>query len=613
MNIKEILAENTRRNSALPAAADPQSGSGCCGTRVEVAHRGRKLFLPASMLADPCYSPALSPLDFEALRCRHDFEYWAWRCVRIHHKLTGALVPFALNAPQRRVLEALERQRLASLPIRLILLKARQWGGSTLIQNYMAWIQCVHKEGWNSLICAHVKNTSAAIRAMYSTMLANYPAELWQADVKPAFKACPGSVDTREIAGRGCTVTVSSSQSQEGSRGLNCAMAHLSEVAFWADSKTRNSTDYVRAVCSGIALLPYTLVAMESTANGTGNFFHREWLRAEQGASDKTAVFVPWYEIEIYRTPVADPAALWAEMDDYEKELWRRGLTLEMINWYHCKRREMESHDAMKSEFPTDAAEAFAHSGSGVFASAAVMRLRAGCSEPLLTGEVSGLSQTGAGAVREVRFMPDSTGQLKVWSLPRQGRCYVAAVDIGGRCDAADWSVIAVLDRTPGAVPEVVAQWRGHIDHDLLAWKAAAVAMFYNEALLVVESNTIECSATAGEGSYIFEQLDEVYPRLYCRDRSEPAVRYGFHTNRGTKAKIITELISAVRENRYVERCAQACDELETYRRLPNGSYAAAEGCHDDMLITRAIALYVTNDSPAVSGNPAELLHRPQW
>ena len=90
-------------------------------------------------------------------------------------------------------------------------------------------------------------------------------------------------------------------------------------------------------------------------------------------------------------------------------------------------------------------------------------------------------------------------------------------------------------------------------------------------------------------------------------------MRYGFHTNRGTKAKIITELISAVRENRYVERCAQACDELETYRRLPNGSYAAAEGCHDDMLITRAIALYVTNDSPAVSGNPAELLHRPRW
>ena len=318
------------------APYDPRRGVGCLGRRVRVSTPVEGLpsaLVPDEMRADKEYRAARSDsVAWRRLRCRYDFEYWAWRCVRIHHKLTGALVPFALNAPQRRVLEALERQRLASLPIRLILLKARQWGGSTLIQNYMAWIQCVHKEGWNSLICAHVKNTLAAIRAMYSTMLANYPAELWQADVKPAFKACPGSVDTREIAGRGCTVTVSSSQSQEGSRGLNCAMAHLSEVAFWADSKTRNSTDYIRAVCSGIALLPYTLVAMESTANGTGNFFHREWLRAEQGASDKTAVFVPWYEIEIYRTPVADPAALWAEMDDYENELWRRGLTLEMLS-----------------------------------------------------------------------------------------------------------------------------------------------------------------------------------------------------------------------------------------------------------------------------------------
>ena len=30
---------------------------------------------------------------------------------------------------------------------------------------------------------------------------------------------------------------------------------------------------------------PYTMIAYESTANGTGNFFHKEWLAAKKGQS----------------------------------------------------------------------------------------------------------------------------------------------------------------------------------------------------------------------------------------------------------------------------------------------------------------------------------------
>lgn len=604
-DINRIIAENTRRNSLLPEPADPASGRGCCGCREEVRLAGRSLFLPQTMLADPLYSQALTQLDFDALRCRHDFEFWAWRCVSITHKLTGALVPFALNAPQRRVLAELERQRLAALPIRLILLKARQWGGSTLIQTYMAWIQCVHKQGWNSLICAHVKSTASAIRSMYSTLLANYPGELWPEDSKPAFKAVAGSADTREIEGRSCCVTLSSSHSREATRGLNCAMAHLSEVAFWADTKGRSAAGYIRAICSGIALQPLTLVAMESTANGRGNLFHREWERAEKGLSDKIPVFVPWHDIEIYRTPVADPLSLWQAMDEYERGLWDKGLTLEMINWYHCKRREMESHAAMKAEFPTTPAEAFAHSGSGVFASAAVDRLRAACTLAPQLGDIVGLAPTGPEAVKSVHFVPDpEEGLLSLWRAPMPGHSYVAAVDVGGRSEGSDWSVIAVMDRTPGAIPEVVAQWRGHIDHDLLAWKAAAVAKFFNTALLVVESNTIESSHEAGQGTYILEQLDEVYPRLYCRSRSASSVRYGFHTNRATKSCIIAALISAVREGTYIEHSPEACSELEAYRLHPSGNYAATPGCNDDILITRAIALYVDPDTPLTTDTP---------
>ena len=69
-----------------------------------------------------------------------------------------------------------------------------------------------------------------------------------------------------------------------------------------------------------------------------------------------------------------------------------------------------------------------------------------------------------------------------------------------------------------GGVPEVVAQWYGHIDHDLLVWKSAQIASYYNKALLVIESNTLETEDTDGEHTeYILETLNGVYPNLYSR------------------------------------------------------------------------------------------------
>ncbi|MBR5241403.1 MAG: hypothetical protein IKW05_05650, partial [Muribaculaceae bacterium] len=61
--------------------------------------------------------------------------------VRIKNKMGDGDIPFKLNRPQRRLLAEMEEMRIKGKPIRIILLKARQWGGSTLVQIYMAWIQ----------------------------------------------------------------------------------------------------------------------------------------------------------------------------------------------------------------------------------------------------------------------------------------------------------------------------------------------------------------------------------------------------------------------------------------------------------------------------------------
>lgn len=626
-NIHEIVVENARRNALINLEYCPVRGIGCTGERVECyspVSKGTE-FIPKTMYdSDKFHMVKENAQAWRRLRICHDFEYWAATCCTIKDKRTGCDVFMRLNRPQRRVLAIMEQQRMVGEPVRLIMLKARQWGGSTLVQVYMAWIQLVHKRSWNSLICAHVKDTAATIRGMYSKILSDYPADVWDEDgvCRPEFRVYERSTNIRYIPGRDCRVTLGSAEKQDSVRGGDFAMAHLSEVAFWGDTTRHSPEGFVRAICGSIMREPFTLIVMESTANGTGNFFHAEWLRAcSADGSDKIPVFVPWYEIELYSKPVGDVEALWSSLDSYERGLWHKyGCTLEQIAWYREKRREYPTRQLMAAEYPTDDVEAFANTGSSVFPAECVAELAKGCMLPLCLSEVLCNSDDMwlRGQLQEIA--DDGRGTLSVWKLPDSGsenyrNRYVVAVDVGGRSDKSDYSVILVLDSAPcGGVPEVVAQWRGHCDHDILTKRAALMGRWYGEALLVVESNTLESSGSDGEtGLSLLAELAENYPNMYhreCYDREYsadlPGIRVGFHTNRATKSLIITNLIAMVREGTYVERDAGMINELSVFEYKVNGSTGAKDGCHDDRLMTRAIALHVARRQcrqfPVMSG-----------
>ena len=169
-NMAEVLAENQRRLEAMARDRyDPLAGVGCWGDRVDV---GGNLVPRAVLEQRPDYA-SLPGLEQERIRIGEDFEYWCARCVTIKDKQSGRNVPLILNRPQRRLLAVMENQRAAGRPVRVILLKARQWGGSTLVQMYLAWMQLVRHRGWNSLICGHLHATSKGIKRMYNLLLRN--------------------------------------------------------------------------------------------------------------------------------------------------------------------------------------------------------------------------------------------------------------------------------------------------------------------------------------------------------------------------------------------------------------------------------------------------------
>ena len=118
--VADMLQENDRRNHIIQQPFNPSTGEGAPLPRTRVLisdYSPSSLFLPDSMMDDDRVSRIIicgsisnyarlvhitkeeAMEEFEVLRCRHDFCYWAWRYVRIKPKDGGDDIPFSLNRP----------------------------------------------------------------------------------------------------------------------------------------------------------------------------------------------------------------------------------------------------------------------------------------------------------------------------------------------------------------------------------------------------------------------------------------------------------------------------------------------------------------------------------
>lgn len=566
------------------------------------------------------YMANLLYTEFCVQRFQYDFEFWAYSTAKISPKGGGDDISFFLNRAQRIYLTTLEKLRMSNQPINIILLKARQWGGSTLTQIYMLWIQIVHKKNWNSVICGDVESQSNIVSGMLSKVVEKYP--LWATNgVKLETKPFEGSSKTRQIQFCQCLYSVGSAQKPDSLRSQNISMAHLTEVGLWKETKGKKPEDLVQSIFGSINDGPYTVKVLESTAKGVGNYFHRTWLKAIKGENDFTPVFIAWFMIDMYSAYIGQKnyRSFIESMDEYEMYLFELGATLEAIAWYRKKKKSMEEEWRMCSEYPSDPKEAFQSTGRPYFPRQYVEQARKTCMEPAFYGEFVGASTKGKAAFDNLHFVEmkrkkDSKDNiLQVWFLPDKisylyKERYVVSVDIGGTGEKSDPSSIKVFDKLPmieGGVTEVVAEWHGHIEHDLLIWKAAQIAYAYGNALLVVESNTLETEGTEGDNfEYVLDEIVDFYYNLYSRTSADQIkqgapVKYGFHTNPSTKPMVLNFLKSAMRDCLYIERSLETTFECDQFEIKEDGKKTGAvEGCHDDRVMSTSIGLYVCYKTP---------------
>ena len=665
--VKEMMNENARRMAEVNAKFNPVTGECSIGQRKKVVIEDYPLqvqYLPLSMMKVPLVAKIVKAgsvrsflcdtlkveyseeerekviKQFVRIRCRHDFPFWAILYVFIKNKGGGEDVHFRLNRPQRKLIASFEEMRLAGMPIRIVLLKARQWGGSTATQLYMAWLQLIHRVGLNSLIVGHVKDASNEVKDMFDRMIKAYPIDMLYGigeafnEKEPKIVGVGNSGNIHRIPQRKCKIKIGTAEKPDSARGGDYNLVHCTEVGLWKKTEGKSPEDIVRSACSGVLLRPYTMIVYESTANGMGNYFHQEYMAAKEGKSQFSTLFIAWFEIEQYMLDFNKKSeehfqseehfAQWlynnrnsVDVDSSREEpgvylwrLWNMGATLQAIAWYVQERSKYANHADMASEYPSDDIEAFSFSGRKVFNIEDVERMYATCKPPKWVGEIYGRTDEGEEALENLRFRKEQNGRLCVWQDVERDDTeeitdrYLVVVDVcKGQTKNADFADIIVIDRIymmDAELPVVVAEWHGHIDMDRLAWKATQIAEYYNHALLVIESNTLETNNTKGEAEYILTLIHDVYgDQLYARKQSAEDIRegaprkYGFHTNVLTKKVIIHNLKAIIRESLYVEREIECVKEYATYIENEEGGFEAMAGCHDDRLMTRAIGMQV--------------------
>jgi hypothetical protein len=673
VNVKDIIRENSLRNEKIKKPYNPVTGEGCYGDRVCLKIQDMPcpvLYLPKAMMDnevcrlldkhrsvkkifqinreeynEDTYSRFW--VNFSELRIKYDFEYFACLYEIIEHGESHEDIPFRLNRAQREFLSILEDMRTNDIPIRAIVLKARQLGLSTEIQLYMYWIQAVHRQNRHSVICAHEMPASLTIRAMYDKVIRNMPQIRGEKYTLVPFQ---GSQNIKYVPERGCRITVGTAERPESIRSQNPAMAHMSEVALYPNTTKRGISRLIASIIGPVKRTPYTMIVYESTANGVGDYFHGEWKRSRGGKSAFVPVFLPWYYKEEYSAPLngsyfdhsgktvkGNMEDFVATLNEYEENLFfvHKDCTLENINRYRGKNSEMSSDEIMRQEFPSNDVEAFQDSGLPVFRSGHIEKQRKNCRLPIAVGYLRGDGSPEIATVdtkkrktilSNIRFEEDKDAlsglgspdpvirekkereKLKIWGFPDRemkiSNRYVVVFDPQkGLSKQADWGIISVFDRywmMYDGKPEIVAQWRGKIDKSITVWIAAQIAAYYNNALLVIESNTYDTDKDKDEddSEFIFNTIADYYGNLYSRTPADrikegiPAV-YGWHTNRKTKTAAIANYVDMLREEGYIEHEEGALDEALVYEKKANGKYGAKEGDHDDIIMTRMIGCYV--------------------
>jgi hypothetical protein len=551
-------------------------------------------------------------------RLATDYLYYAPRCHKIVNK-QGQLVPFKLNESQIYVHKLLKKELERKGYIRAIMLKCRQWGGSTFVESWF-YHKISYRKGKRAVIMTEADLSRDNLFSMVKTFHENAPASVRPQTLRSNEKAL--IFDTPKgspVVGLKSRYDVKTCESK-GGLGITTHYIHLSEYAFFKDSALNTVAGLLESVPSEYPAILGTQVIMESTANGVGGIFYNTWKDSEAQEAkgkepDYLRIFIPWFYHSQYSKVLTNEQKqeVINGLDDDEKWLLKQELpsgamvSYEQLAWRRWKISTMSApmgytkEEFFRQWYPATANEAFIYSGKQVFPVSDLRKAEEDCFEPLFVGDFN---------MHNGRFEIEAKGMLKIWEKPIPGVKYVIGADVAEGLIQGDFTGCDVLKLPYG---EQVAQIHGKIDPDTFGEILNFLGRYYNKALMGVEANnhgltTITTLKKANYSNlYQREKLDSV-------GQGKKQKQAGWLTTKKSKYKIIDGLRSALRDGECGVVCKETIKEMGefTIHEGDNGSctYGAKLGCFDDRVISIAIALEMLYTIPKARNKRDEAIKK---
>lgn len=505
------------------------------------------------------------------------------------------LIQFRLNPAQEIFDEKIRKCEEEGKLKRFIVLKARQMGLSTYTEGRI-FANTATNKFVNSLIIAHEDKATQNLFNMSKLFYEELPDVIRPMKKYSNEKALVfenptnDEVEKKKNPGLRSRITVATAGTAETGRSATIHNLHISELAFFPDPE-RSMT----ALLQSVPDTPDSLVVIESTANGVGDYFHRMWNKAVRGENEFIPIFLPWFIDPTYSKAFNTEAEREQFIDEvntvnigldgekiYTEEYLlkeKHGLTYEQLNWrrYTLENKCNGELEIFQQEYPSTPDEAFIASGRPRFNTSSLKKYQT-LTKP---GKRGYLVEKG----QHIEFVPDSKGYIELWKEPKKGEFYCIGADVAEGLAHGDYSCGLVGDENF----EVVAMWHGHTDPDLFGDELYKLGLYYNNAYIGVESNN--------HGHAVLRRLREreywniYFQKTYDRMTDQITSKIGWNTNIKTKPLMIDKLAEFLREMYLGIYSDLIINECFTYVRNDNGTTDAQQGCYDDTVMALAILL----------------------
>ncbi len=468
-------------------------------------------------------------------------------------------------------------------PIRIVILKARQIGFSTVIEIYILWRQVRGDGVYRAVEIADDKGAAKDILEINRFAINNFPD--WF-KIAAGFETSYFSKYELGFARTGGVLSVTSSDSNQPGRSRTIHLLHLSECAFY---NSDNAKKMLKAIMPALSKSPRSAAFAESTGNGPSGWFYDLYQRAKAGKNEYVPLFFPWYEHDEYRMPVPEGVEVYCppELEPLREQGF---ITDEQLYWRRwCIENDMNGdEDAFRVEYPTTEDEAFLLQSATLFDKMALYhRMKE------LEGKTyeTGYLVDGESGI-EFKL---GEGNLHVFQRPASGRVYVIGSDVGSgvAMNDGDPSSADVLDAATG---EQVAHYHAIEEPVPFGQALRLLGKWYNNAMIAPE-------ITGGHGMSTINALrDSGYTNIYHRKvfdkiQKQWVDRIGWNTSQSTRKMMIDNLRTDFHDGLVSVNEIATLEEMGGFsRNQSTGKYEAAGGGKDDRVLSLGISNQVRKE-----------------